>query len=80
MFSAKLIQLVKHLYVQFNFLAQRGHTHFEGRTRLKSKRKMWSKLQNLLEMVQWHENNSVGQYPGENKIYKLFFPFDLRSP
>ena len=31
-------------------------------------------------MLKWHENKSIGQFGGENKIHELFFPFDPLFP
>ena len=42
--------------------------------------KNWRKFQNLLEVLKWHENNSVGEFRGENEIQELFFPFESFSP
>ena len=44
---------------------------------------MWSKsskFQNRLEVLKWHENNSVGEFGCENEIHELFFPFDPPVP
>ena len=43
-FLLSCVQGVEYLYLQLKFLAQRGHTQFEGSKKLKSKVKMWSKL------------------------------------
>ena len=37
--------------------------------------KMWSKFQNCLEVLKWHEYDSVGEVRCENEIHD-FFPFD----
>ena len=76
------LQEVKYLYLQFNFLALQGHT-LRGRKVRKSKVKCGKndrKFQNLLEVLKWHENNSAGEFRGENQIHELFSPFDLLSP
>ena len=37
-------------------------------------------FQNLLKVPKWYENNSVGEFLGENEIYETFFPFDSLFP
>ena len=62
------------MYLQFKFLAKRGHTHFEGsESKVKNVVKIIEKFQNRLEVLKWHENNSVGQFRCENEIHELFF-------
>ena len=64
------------LVLKIKFLVQRGHTHFEGSKNAKNFRsKMWSKFQNRLEVLNWHDHNSVGEFWCENEIYELLFPF-----
>ena len=38
------------------------------------------KFQNLLEVLNWHGNSSVGEFRGENEIHELFIPFDSLFP
>ena len=37
--------------------------------------KIIEKFQNRLEVLKWHETNSVGQLRCENEIHLLFLPF-----
>ena len=37
-------------------------------------------FQNLLEVLTWHENNSVGQFRCETEIHEFFFTFDPFFP
>ena len=51
--------------------------HANTRTKLKSMVKYGQnhrKLQNLLEVQEWHENKSVGQVRGENETHDVFVP------
>ena len=67
--------------MQFKFLAKRGHTHFEGsKSKVKNVVKIIEKFQNRLEVLKWHENNSLGQFRCENEFHELFFPFDPFFP
>ena len=62
-------------------MAKRGHTHFEGsESKVKNVVKIIENFQNRLEVLKWHENNSVGQFRCENEIHELFFPFDPFFP
>ena len=73
------IRSVKYLYLQFKFLARRGHTRFEGSKSAKKYGKKCGqndrKFQNLLEVLKWHENNSVGKFRGKNELFPPFEPF-----
>ena len=69
------------LYLQFKFLAKRGHTNFEGsKSKVRNVVKIIEKIQNRLEVLKWHEKNSVGQFGCENKFMNFFFPFDPFFP
>ena len=65
------------MYLQFKFLAQRGHTLFEGSKSAKKYGKKCGrndrKVQNFLEVLKWDENNSVGKFRRENEIHGLFY-------
>ena len=66
--------------MQFKFLAKRGHTHFEGsKSKVKNVVKIIEKFKNRLEVLKWHENNTVGPFRGENEIH-IFSFFILLSP
>ena len=56
---------------------------FRGRKRLKSEVKCghnYRKFKNLLEVLKWHKNNSVGQFRCENEIHELFSLLTPFSP
>ena len=60
---------ITYLYLQLKSLAQRGHTHFEGSKSTKNVVKCGQKereLRNLLEVLNLHYNNYVGEFRGKN--------------